>query len=191
MNFAPLTKPHRQWGGRATSLFRPDRPEAGTPAQPSPAGRICAARRTRGARNTWFSPSTAPKSLIIEKNAATSHWTFAMSPRRFAISLFSGHRRAPSSSLLSKLLKEKKKEGLERIKSDDIGPPRVDPDLPSIGEAAYFLGHASHGSARGDSWRLMVSVPFEISYLAISQMPPTCPCVALRVVRLGASRRAG
>ncbi|NPT54445.1 hypothetical protein [Paraburkholderia elongata] len=107
------------------------------------------------------------------------------------MSPFSGRRCVPYFSLLSKLLKEKKKEGSERKASEEIGVPWVDPDLPSIGRGAYFSGHASHESAKGDSWQLMVSVPFEIRHLVIDQMPPTRPRVALRVVRCGARRRAG
>jgi hypothetical protein len=191
MNFVHLTKPHRQMGGRPTPYVCPDRPEPRSSAQPDLAGRICAGQGTGSARDTWFLTPAAPKSLIIEKSTATSRRSFATSPRRFAMSLFSGDRRAPYSFLLSKLLKEKKKEGLERKESGDIGPPRVDPDLPSIGGGAYFLGHASHESASGNSWQLMAEHPFEIMHLAVGQMPPTSPRVALRVVRCGAPRRAG
>ncbi|CAE6856397.1 hypothetical protein [Paraburkholderia domus] len=191
MNFVPLMKPHRQMGRRPASLVRPDRPEARRPAQPSPAGQLRTGRGTGSARETWFFLPTARKSLIIEKSTATSHRSFATSRRRFAMSPFSGHRRVPYFSLLSKLLKEKKKEGLERKASEETGVPRVDPDLPSIGEAAYFLGHASHESAGGDSWQLMAAHPFEISHLAVRRMPPTSPRVALRVVRRSAPRRAG
>lgn len=191
MNFVPLTKRHRHWGGHVASHVYPRQPAARKQEPLNPGGGICPVHGTGSARDTWISSPTARKSLIIEKSTATSHRSFATSCRRFAMSLFSGHRRAPYSSLLSKLLKEKKKEGFEKKKSDDIESPRVDPDLPSIEGGAYFLGHASHGSAKSDSWQLMASVPFEISYLAINQMPPTCPRVALRMVRCGAPRRAG
>ncbi|MFM0485448.1 hypothetical protein [Paraburkholderia graminis] len=184
MNFVSLTKPHRRMGGWPTSCCRPDLPEPKRPARPGLAGRICTGRGTGSARDTWFSAPIARKSLIIEKSAATSHCLFAMSPGCFAMSPFSGHRRTAYSSLLSKLLKEKKKEGLERKESGDIRPPRVGPGLPSIGEGAYFLGHVSHESARDDSWRLMAPLPFEIRHLAADRMPPTCPRVALRVVPL-------
>ena len=190
MNFVDLTKPHRQMGGRPTPYVCPDRPEPRRPAQSDLAGRICAGQGTGSARDTWSLTSAARKSLIIEESTATSRRSFATSPRCFAMSLFSGHRRAPYSSLLSKLLKEKKKEGSERKASTDIGAPRVDHDLPSIRAGACFLGHASHESTRGNPWQLMATHPFEISHLPMSRMRPTSPRVALRVVRCGASRRA-
>jgi hypothetical protein len=188
MNFVFLTKSHRRMGGRPTSCCRPDRPEPERPALPGPAGRICTGRGTGSARDTWLSVPAARKSLITEKSAATSHPSFATSPRGFAMSLFSGRRRVVCLSSLSKL-KEKKKEGLERKESGDIGVPRVGPGLPSIREGACFLGHVSHGSATADSWQLMARLSFEIRYLAAGRMPPTCPCVALRVVRRGAPKR--
>ena len=191
MNFVPLTKRHRHWGRYVASRVYPRQLAARKQEPLNPEGGICPAQGTGSARDTWISPLTARKSLIIENSTATSHLSFATSHRRFAMSLFSGHRRAPYSSLLSKLLKEKKKEGFGKKESDDIESPRVDPDLPSIEGGAYFLGHASHGSAKGDSWQLMASVPFEISHLAINQMPPTYPRVALPVVRCGAPRRLG
>jgi hypothetical protein len=191
MNFVPLTKPHRRMGGRPTSCVRPDRQKAERQAQPSSADQICTGQGTGSARDTWFLAPATRKSLITEKSAATNRLSFAMSPCCFAMSLFSEHRRAPYPSLISKLLKEKKKEGLERKKSDDTEPPRVGPGLPSIGWSAYFLGHAFHESASNDSWQLMAAHSFEISYLTVGQMPPTCSCVALRAVRSGASRRAG
>ena len=191
MNFVHLTKPHRQMGDRPTPYVCPDRPEPRRPAQPALAGRICAGQGTGSARDTWFLTPAAPKSLISEKSTATSRRSFATSPRCFAMSPFSGDRLAPYSSLLSKFLKEKKKEGLERKESGDIGPPRVNPGLPSIAGVAYFLGHVSHESAKADSWQLMAAHPFEISHLEIDQMPPTCPRVALRVVPLRARSEAG
>ncbi|MBB4515853.1 hypothetical protein [Paraburkholderia fungorum] len=191
MNFVPLTKPCRRCGGRPGSPVHPRQPATRKQEQMNPRAGIYTEQRTGSARDTWFSPTTPRKSLIIEKITSTSHRSFATSCRRFAMSLFSGHRRAPYSSLLSKLLKEKKKEGSEKKESDDIESPRVGPDLPSIEGGACFLGHASHRSTKGDSWQLMAPVPFEISHLVIGQAPPTYPCVALRVVRCGAPLRAG
>jgi hypothetical protein len=184
MNFVFLTKSHRRMGGRPTSRGRPDRPEPARRARRGVVAQICTGQRTGSARDTWFSAPAAPKSLILEKSGATSHGLFAMSPGCFAMSLFSERRRVACLSSLSKLLKEKKKEGLERKESGDIGAPRVDLDLSSIGGCACFLGHVSHGSARGDSWQIMAWLPFEIRHLAAGRMPSTCPRVALRVVPL-------
>jgi hypothetical protein len=189
MSFGFLTKSHRRMGGRLTSFGRPDRPELERTAPRGVAAQICTGQRAGSAGDTWFLAPAAPKSLILEQSAATSYRLFAMSPGRFAMSLFSGHRRVACLSSLSRLLKEKKKEGLERKESGDIGAPRVDRDLPSIGGGACFLGHVSHESAKGDSWQIMARLPFEISHLAAGRMPPTCPCVALRVVRRRAPRR--
>ena len=190
MNFVFLMKSHRRMGGRPTSCRRPDRPERERLTPAGLAAQIRTARGTGSARDTWFLALAARKSLITEKSAATSHPSFATSPRGFAMSLFSGCRRVAYLSSLSKLLKEKKKEGLERKESGDIGAPRVGPGLPSIRGGACFLGHVSHESTTGDSWQLMARLPFEIRHLTDGWMPPTCPCVALRVVRRGAPWRA-
>lgn len=190
MNFAFLMKSHRQPGGRPASCARPRQPEARKQEPKNSGGGISPAQRAGSAHDTWFLPSTARKPLIIEKSATTSYQSFATGRHRFAMSLFSDHRAGSYSSLLSKLLKEKKKEGWERKESEEIGTPRVDLDLPSIGGSAYFLGHVSRESAGGDSWQLMATHPFEINRLSIDQMHPTSPRVALRVVRCGAPRRA-
>ncbi len=191
MNFVPLTKPYRRCGGRPGSPVHPRQPATRKQESPPRRGGIWTRQGTGNARDTWFPPSIACKSLIIEKSAATSRRSFATSYRRFAMSLFTGRRRPPCFSPLSKLLKEKKKEGSERKKRSDIGPPRVGPDLPSNGGGAYFLGHASHESAKGDPWRLMAPLSFEIRHLAAGRMQPTCPRVALRVVPLRAQPEGG
>jgi hypothetical protein len=183
MNFVFLTKSYRRMGGRPTSCRRQDRPEPERTALRGVSGRICTGQGTGSARDTWFSIRAAPKSLILEKSAAASYRLSAMSPGCFAMSLFSWRRLFAHLSSLSNLLKEKKKEGPERKESGDIGAPRVALNLPSIGGGACFLGHVSHESAKGDSWQLMARPPFEIRHLAAGRMPPTCPCVALRVVR--------
>ena len=184
MNFVLLMKSHRRMGGRPISCRRPDRPERERLAPPGVAARICTARGTGSARDTWFLALAGRKSLITEKSAATSHQPFATSPHRFAMSPFSMARRVSYLSPLSRLLKKKKKEGLEKKESGDIGAPRVSPGLPSIRGGACFLGHVSHESAKGDSWQPMVRLPFEISDLAARRMPSTSPRVALRVVPL-------
>jgi len=191
MNFVFLTKCHRRTGGRPTSRGRPDRPEPERPARRGVAAPICTGQRTGSARDTWFSAPAAPKSLILEKSGATSHRLFAMSPGCFATGRFSGCRRVACLSSLSKLLKKKKKEGLEKKESGDIGAPRVSPGLPSIRGGACFLGHVSHESVRGDSWQLMAQLPFEINDLAGRRMPSTSPRVALRVVPLRAPSEVG
>jgi len=191
MNFVFLTKPHRRMGGRPTSCRRPDRPERERLTPAGLAAQIRTARGTGSARDTWFLALAGRKSLITEKSAATSHQPFATSPHRFAMSPFSMARRVSYLSPLSRLLKKKKKEGPERKESGDIGAPRVGPGLPSIGAGASFLGHVSHGSVGGDSWRLMAPLPFEIRHLTAGHIPPTSPRVALRVVPLHAPSEGG
>jgi hypothetical protein len=191
INFVILTKTHRRTGYRHPSLFQLDRPEAGTRAQAGPVDRTGTGQGTGSARDTWFSAPSKRKSLIVEKSAAMGRPSFAMNPCRFAMSPVSGHRRVACLSLLSRLLKEKKKEGVERKESGDSGPPRVGPGLPSIREGACFLGHVSHESASGDWWQLMAAHSFEISHLAQDRRRPTCPRVALRMVPLRTQPEGG
>ena len=191
INFVFLTKSHRRTAGWPTPRSRPDRPEPERPARRGVMAQIRTAQGTGSARDTWFSAPAAPKSLILEKSGATSCRLFAMSPGCFAMSRFSGDRRVACLSSLSKLLKEKKKEGPERKESGDIGAPRVSPGLPPVRGGACFLGHVSHESAKGDSWQLMAWLSFEISDLAARRMPSTSPRVALRVVQLRALPEGG
>jgi len=148
------------------------------------AGGIDRRQGTGSTHDSWFSIPPAPKSLILVKSAATTYTAFATSYRVFATSRFLDRRRTPSSFSLSKLLKEKKKEGYEAKDLLDTGVPRVDLDLPSVSGVAYFLGHEFHVLSMPDSWHLMASVSFEINYLPVIHRLATCPRVALRVVRL-------
>jgi hypothetical protein len=189
LNVAHLTNPSRRPSGRIASLAHSSRPKARTTNERGLAGGIDRRQGTGSARDTWFSIPAAPKSLILVKSAATTYTAFATSYRIFATSQFLGHRRTPSSFSLSKLLKEKKKEGCETKEFLDTGVPRVDLDLPSVSGAAYFLGHEFHVLSMPDSWHLMASVSFEINNLPMTHLPATCPRVALRVVRLSACTR--
>ena len=184
LNAAHLTNPSRRPSGRVGSLAYSSRPKARTTNERALAGGIDRRQGTGSARHTCFSIPTAPKSLILVKSAATTYTTFATSYRVFATSQFLGYRRTPSSFSLSKLLKEKKKEGYEAKEFLDTGVPRVDLDLPSVSGGAYFLGHEFHVLSMPDSWHLMASVLFEINDLPVIRRPATCPRVALRVVRL-------
>ena len=191
LNVGHLTNPSRRPSGRIASLAHSSRPKAGTMNERGLAGGIDRRQGTGGARDTWFSIPTAPKSLILVKSAATTDTAFATSWLVFATSPFLDHRRTPSSFSISKLLKEKKKEGCEAKKFRDTGAPRVDLDLPSVRGAAYFLGHEFHVLCRPNSWHLMASIFFEISDLLMIHRPATCPRVALRVVRLRTQSEAG
>ena len=191
LNAAHLTNPSRRPSGRIASLARSSRPKARTMNERGLAGEIDRRQGTGSARDTWFSIPAARKSLILVKSAATTYTAFAMSYRVFATSPFLGHRRTPSSFSLSKLLKEKKKEGYEAKEFRDTSAPRVDLDLPSVSGAAYFLGHEFHVLCGPDSWHLMVCVFFEISDLPMIHRAATCPRVALRVVRLRTQSEAG
>ena len=184
LNAAHLTNPSRRPSGRIASLARSSRPKARTMNERGLAGEIDRRQGTGSARDTWFSIPAARKSLILVKSAATTYTAFATSYRVFATSQFLHRRRKPSSFSLSKLLKEKKKEGYEAKEFRDTGAPRVDLDLPSVRRAAYFLGHEFHVLSMPDSWHLMASVLFEINDLPVIHLPATCPRVALRVVRL-------
>jgi hypothetical protein len=135
------------------------------------------------AYNSWFSLPVVPKSLILVRSGATSCPVFATSRTAFAISPFWRGRGAHPSFSLSKLLKEKKKEGWEAKTLAATGAPRVDLDLPSVRGVAYFLGHEFHALPRPDSWQLMARLFFEISDLPALDRSSTCPRVALRVVR--------
>lgn len=184
LNVAHLTNRCRRPSGRIASLAHSSRPKARTTNERGLAGGIDRRQGTGSAHDSWFSIPTAPKSLILVKSAATTYTAFATSYRVFATSPFLGDRRTPSSFSLSKLLKEKKKEGCEAKEFRDTGAPRVDLDLPSVRGAAYFLGHEFHVLCRPDSWHFMASVFFEINDLPVIHLPATCPRVALRVVRL-------
>lgn len=184
LNATHLTNASRRPSGRIASLAHSSRPKARTMNERGLAGGIDRRQGTHRARDTWFWIPAAPKSLILVKSAATTDTAFATSYRIFAMSLFLTDRRASPSFSLSKLLKEKKKEGCEAKEFRDTGVPRVDLNLPSVRGAAYFLGHEFHVLCRPDSWHLMASVFFEISDLPMIHRPATCPRVALRVVRL-------
>jgi hypothetical protein len=184
LNAAHLTNPSRRPSGRIASLGHSGRPKARTMNERGLAGGIDRRQGTDSARDTWFSIPTAPKSLILVKSAATTYTAFATSDRVFATSPFLDRHRTLSSFPLSKLLKEKKKEGCEAKEFRDTGAPRVDLDLPSVSGVAYLLGHEFHVLSMPDSWHLMASVLFEINDLPVIHLPATCPRVELRVVRL-------
>lgn len=87
------------------------------------------------------------KSLIVEANSILSHPVFATSRALFATSLNFVAAAVPSFFSLSKLLKKKKKEYIERSGIDPKQVPRVRRVLPSVADAAYFLGHESEVGA--------------------------------------------
>lgn len=135
----------------------------------------------RSANNAWFSSGVARKSLIVERTAATTYRRFATSREAFAINaIFAPVAAAPLSSL-SKSLKEREKESGEERKLARTDVPRVETVLPSITNAAYFLGHVLRRSKKPVTWRLMADNPLEIKALQPPGAAPMCPCLALRV----------
>ncbi|TCW81037.1 Baseplate J family protein [Burkholderia sp. SRS-46] len=97
--------------------------------------------RAGSTRESWFSGVPARKSLIIEKSTATNGIRIATSQAAFAISPFFAPATAAPFFLLSNSLKKKKKEGEEGAAIGRNRSPRVVCVLPSITDAAYFLGH--------------------------------------------------
>ncbi|WP_230960962.1 hypothetical protein [Burkholderia stagnalis] len=90
---------------------------------------------------------SARKSLIPEASAATSHVGFAMSLGVFAMSPVFAPATVAPFFLLSNSLKKKKKEGEEGAAIGRNRSPRVACVLPSVTNAAYFLGHEFSGVA--------------------------------------------
>ncbi|EDT38598.1 Baseplate J family protein [Burkholderia ambifaria MEX-5] len=92
------------------------------------------------AENSGIRGVCARKSLIVEKTPAPCRVEFAPIRAAFAPSpIFAPAAVAPFSSL-SNSLKKKKKEYEVRQGIDPNATPRVMPVLPSIADAAYFLG---------------------------------------------------
>ncbi|RIV57258.1 Baseplate J family protein [Burkholderia pseudomallei] len=113
------------------------------------AGRFFHRERAGSAENSGIPGLFARKSLIVEKTPAPCRVNSAPSRAAFAPSpIFALAAVAPFSSL-SNSLKKKKKEYEERQGINPNATPRVMPVLPSIPDAAYFLGpelrrHAPH-----------------------------------------------
>ncbi|MEX3846747.1 hypothetical protein [Paraburkholderia sp. BR10882] len=107
-------------------------------------------QRTGSAENPWISGRCAPKSLIPEASAATSHTGFATSHVAFAMSLFSTLAGDAPFFPLSNSLKKKKKEYEEGQEISQHLVPRVGAVSPSVAHAAYFLGHEFSGGAMGE-----------------------------------------
>ncbi|PJO21809.1 Baseplate J family protein [Burkholderia glumae] len=104
------------------------------------ASRFFHMERAGSAENSGILGVCARKSLIVEKTPAPYRITFAPICAAFAPSpIFAPAAVAPFSSL-SNSLKEKKKEYEERQGIETSALPLVVPVLPSIADAAYFLG---------------------------------------------------
>ncbi|WP_153075756.1 Baseplate J family protein [Paraburkholderia bonniea] len=155
------------------------------------AGGFCQWQRAGSTNNTWFLLVVAAKSLILERSADMSWALFAINRAVFAASRVFCIFRVLSLSSLSNLLKKKKKEGDEEAKTDPIPMPSIVNFLPSVSEAAYFLGHELHRSEWPDSWQLMENKFNKIKCLCLPHRQATRPRVALCVVRRSAPRRAG
>ncbi|VWC00631.1 Baseplate J family protein [Burkholderia pseudomultivorans] len=119
------------------------------------AGELFHRERAGSARESWFSGASARKSLIVEKSAAMCRSPFATSRGVFATSPVFAPTAAAPFSLLSNSLKKKKKESKEEAGTGRNRAPRVLCVLPSVTDAAYFLGHESEGAATGFSWQMM------------------------------------
>jgi hypothetical protein len=172
--------------GRRPSLARLSRPKAQTGRKIARANEMGSPQGTGSAHNSWFSLPVTPKLLILVRSGATSCTAFATSLAAFAISPVWGRRCAQPSFSLSKLLKEKKKEGWKAKTFSDTCAPRVDLNLPSVRGVACFLGHEFHESRRPDPWQLRAHLLFKISDLPALHRSSTSPRVALRVVQLSA-----
>lgn len=118
--------------GRATARAERERGRAGGFFHRGRAGSAC---------ESWISRVSARKSLIVEKSAATCHPAFATSRAAFAISPVLARAAAVLLSSLSISLKKKEKESEEGQGIGRNGLPRVTGVLPSVTDAAYFLGH--------------------------------------------------
>ncbi|WP_197419312.1 hypothetical protein [Burkholderia mayonis] len=90
---------------------------------------------------------SARKSLILEASAAASLPRFATSQAAFAMSPVFARAAAVLLSSLSISLKKKEKESEEGQGIGRNGLPRVERVLPSVTDAAYFLGHEFVGVA--------------------------------------------
>ncbi|MCY0389126.1 hypothetical protein OVY01_18420 [Robbsia sp. Bb-Pol-6] len=121
---------------------------------------------TGSAKNTWISGVPLPKSLIREAKCAIRHPDFATSRADFATSPFGRLSLVRLSLSLSNSLKRKKKNTGKESESTRNAVPRVIPVLPSIREAAYFLGHELSANSWHNSWHLMAPVFFGINHLA-------------------------
>ncbi|MFP4894523.1 hypothetical protein [Paraburkholderia sp. EG304] len=108
---------------------------------------FCRWGQAGSAENPWILGGHAPKSLIPEASAATSHPGFATSHAAFATSPASAHVAAAPFFPLSNSLKKKKKEYEEEQAIGHYPVPRVGAVLPSVAHAAYFLGHEFPGVA--------------------------------------------
>ncbi|WP_197420768.1 hypothetical protein [Burkholderia sp. MSMB1552] len=98
---------------------------------------------------------SARKSLIVERTAAASLPRFATSRAAFATSQVFASAAVAPFSLLSNSLKKKKKEYVEGQEISRKAVPRVGCVLPSVKDAAYFLGHEFLRVAMPEWWQLM------------------------------------
>ncbi|RQR31577.1 Baseplate J family protein [Burkholderia sp. Bp9142] len=96
--------------------------------------------RAGSAENSGFWGVFARKSLIVEKTPAPCRIAFAPIHAGFAPSPILAPAAVAPFSSLSNSLKKKKKEYEERQGINPNATPRVMPVLPSIPDAAYFLG---------------------------------------------------
>ncbi|MBI0359308.1 Baseplate J family protein [Burkholderia oklahomensis] len=103
--------------------------------------------RARSARESWISGVSTRKSLIVERTAAASLRLFAISRAAFATSPVFAPAAVALLSSLSISLKKKEKESEEGQGIGQNGLPRVECVLPSVTDAAYFLGHEFFGVA--------------------------------------------
>lgn len=124
--------------GRATARAERERGRAGGFFHSDRAG---------SARESWISTVSARKSLIPEASAAVSRLRFATSRAVFAMSPVFTRTAAVLLSSLSISLKKKEKESEEGQGIGRNGLPRVTGVLPSVTDAAYFLGHEFFGVA--------------------------------------------
>ncbi len=108
---------------------------------------FCRWGRAGSAENPWISGGCERKSLIPEASAPTSHPGFATSHTVFATSPISAPAAAAPFFSLSNSLKKKKKEYEEGQEIGHYLVPRVGAVLPSVTDAAYFLGHEFSGVA--------------------------------------------
>ncbi|WP_321898926.1 hypothetical protein [Paraburkholderia heleia] len=111
---------------------------------------FCRWGRAGNAENPWFFVGCERKSLIPEASTATRHPVFATSYAAFATCPISASAAAGPFFFLSNSLKKKKKEYEEGQGIGHCVVPRVKPVLPSVAQAAYFLGHEFSGLATGE-----------------------------------------